>query len=392
MNERSADRTHERFDDAVVGAGILGLAHAYHLARRGRRVIVFERSDRAHGASVRNFGMLWPIGQPAGEMHQLALDSREHWLSVLAESRLWHEKTGSLHLAYRDDEAQVLREFLAAAPASGYGGIDWWDADTVLAHAPAVRRDGLIGAMWSPSEICVDPREVVAGLPGFLAERYGVAFRFGATVVGYGHPCVLTSVGIWEADRLYICSGDDLQTLYPEVFQGSGLVRCKLQMMRTAPAKDGWRLGPMLAAGLTLRHYKSFEGCPSLPSLKRRVSEETPEYDRYGIHVMASQNGRGELVLGDSHEYGHAIEPFDKDEIDRLVLRYLSSFLTAPDGQLDIASRWHGIYVKHPEKPLLVERPDAGVTVVTGVGGAGMTLSFGIAEQVVRDDLGEAGE
>src|SRR3954465_692200 len=99
------------FDDAIVGAGILGLAHAYQLAKRGRRVIVFERSPRACGASVRNFGMLWPIGQPAGRLRQLALRSLEVWKGVLRESGLWHQQTGSLHLAYRDDEWQVLREF-----------------------------------------------------------------------------------------------------------------------------------------------------------------------------------------------------------------------------------------------------------------------------------------
>src|SRR5215510_3930057 len=95
----------ERFDVAIVGAGILGLAHAYHLARRGARVVVFERGERATGASIRNFGMLWPIGQPPGALYDLARHSLEHWQTVLAASGSWHEQSGSLHLAYHDDEA-----------------------------------------------------------------------------------------------------------------------------------------------------------------------------------------------------------------------------------------------------------------------------------------------
>jgi D-hydroxyproline dehydrogenase subunit beta len=240
--------------------------------------------------------------------------------------------------------------------------------------------------MWSPTEICVDPREVIAGLPGFLAERYGVTFRFGTTVIGYDAPTVRTSAGTFAAGALYVCSGDDLQTLYPETFTGRGLRRCKLQMMRTAPG-GGWRLGPMLAAGLTLRHYRSFEGCPTLPTLKRRFATECPAFDRYGIHVMASQNGRGELVLGDSHEYDEAIEPFDREEIDALILNYLRGFLNAP--ALRIASRWHGIYIKHPDEPYVVARPEPNVTVIAAVGGAGMTLSFGLAESTVTENLGQ---
>jgi FAD dependent oxidoreductase TIGR03364 len=186
---------------------------------------------------------------------------------------------------------------------------------------------------------------VAAGLPGFLAKELGVRFFFGCAVSGYERPAVRAGGQTFTASHLHVCSGDDLVTLYPATYAALGLVKCKLQMMRTPP-RPGWRLGPMLAAGLTLRHYKAFADCPSLPALKRRLSAEYPDYDRYGIHVMASQNGQGELVLGDSHEYGDAIEPFDKPEIDELILDYLRTFLDVPD--VEIAARWHGIYAKHP--------------------------------------------
>jgi FAD dependent oxidoreductase TIGR03364 len=372
----------ERFDDAVVGAGIVGLAHAYHLARRGRRVIVFERSACASGASVRNFGMIWPIGQPAGPRRSLALRSLDIWLEVLAAAELWHEQTGSLHVACREDEACVLQEFAAESHENGFA-CELLDPRAAVERSPWLLLENLRVALWSPSETCVDPRQVIAALPSWLCERHGVRFAFQNTVLGYDRPRVHTSAGDYEAARLWVCSGDDFQTLFPETFRGLGIVRCKLQMMRSEPLANGRRLGPMLAAGLTLRHYASFDQCPSLPALKARIAAETPEFDRFGIHVVASQNGRGEIVIGDSHEYGDRIEPFDKARIDDLVLGYLDTFLNVPG--LRIGARWHGTYAKHPQDPYLVARPESGVTIVTCVGGAGMTLSFGLAEQTVRD-------
>jgi D-hydroxyproline dehydrogenase subunit beta len=374
-----------KFDDAVAGAGIVGLATAYLLARRGRRVVVFERSAQASGASVRNFGMLWPIGQPAGPDRSLAFRSLEIWSDVLRSAGLWHDPCGSLHLAYRDDEARVLDEFARGDASSGLGG-ELIGPETVGQIAPAVRLDGLRCAYRSPTEVCVDPREVVAGLPGFLAKTLGVRFEFGRVVVGFDRPSLrLGDGGRWSADRLWVCSGSDLETLYPEVYREQGVTLCKLQMLRTEPVARPWRLGPMLAAGLTLRHYRSFEGCPSLASLRERVARETPQLDRFGIHVMASQNGRGEVVVGDSHEYGKRIQPFDRAEIEALILDYLRGFLDVPGFR--IAARWNGIYAKHPTKPSLTARPAPGVSVIACLGGAGMTLSFGIAEQAVIDGL-----
>ena len=377
-----ADR---EYDDAVVGAGIIGLATAYHLARLGRRVVVFDRSARASGASVRNFGMLWPIGQPAGPARALALRSLEIWSSLLREARLWHDHCGSLHLAYRDDEARVLGEFAGGEASTGLGG-ELIGPDKVEAIAPGVKLGGLQCAFLSPAEICVDPREVVAGLPRFLAESLGIRFEFGRVVIGFDQPTLRLGDGDqWTVERLWACPGSDLETLYPGVFRNRGIALCKLQMLRTERVERPWRLGPMLAAGLTLRHYRSFQGCPSLPALCERIASESPLMDRFGIHVMASQNGLGEVVIGDSHQYGEDIDPFDRTEIESLILDYLRSFLDIPD--LRISSRWHGLYAKHPTEPALIAQPAPGATVVACLGGAGMTLSFGMTERVVLEVL-----
>jgi FAD dependent oxidoreductase TIGR03364 len=186
----------------------------------------------------------------------------------------------------------------------------------------------------------------------------------------------------WEVDAAVVCSGEDFETLYPEVLAASGLTRCKLQMMRTAPQPKGWQLGPALAAGLTLRFYKSFQICSTLGTLRERVGREMPEYDRWAIHVLVSQTADGAITLGDSHEYGASPDVFDKPEIDELILREAATFLQLPD--MRIAQRWNGTYALHAEKPFLETEPAPGVQIVTAPGGSGMTLSFGLAEKTAK--------
>jgi FAD dependent oxidoreductase TIGR03364 len=373
------------YDAGIVGAGIVGLAHAFHLARRGMRVIVFERHRKAQGASVRNFGMIWPIGQPLGPLYQLARRSRELWLEVLEASGLWHTRCGSLHLAYHEDEAEILREFVAEA-SDRERPCQFWNPAEIGVRFPAVVQAKLRAGLWSPVELAVDPRQVIAELPVWLGRRHGVEFAFGTPVLGHDLPRVLTPGRDWRVRRLVICTGTDFQELAPAAFADSGLLPVKLQMMRSQPFAR-FQVGTHLAAGLTLRHYAAFAGCRTLPTLARRLDAELPEYGRHGIHVLVSQNAAGELTLGDSHEYGEAIEPFDKACIDELVLDYLHTFVRIPD--LRIAARWHGTYVKHPTSAFVVKHLTPQVLVVTGLGGAGMTLSLGLAEQVVNDWLGE---
>jgi len=364
---------------AIVGGGILGLAHATIAARHGHSVAIFERHAAATGASIRNFGMIWPIGQPSGEIHQIALRSRDLWLEVLQASKLPYRPTGSLHVAYHQDEADVLREFAEIGPSSGYD-CQWLRSAEVLARSKAVLPQGLQGGIWSAAELTVDPRAIIAGLPHYLREL-GVTTHYGCAVTQIDPPRIETAAGSYAADIAIVCSGDDFETLFPAVFRSSGLTRCKLQMMRTAPQPGTWELGPALAAGLTLRFYKAFRICSSLPKLHARVRREKPEYERYLIHVLVSQTADGAITLGDSHEYGECIEIFDKPAIDHLILSEARTFLQLPDFQ--IAQRWHGVYSTHPDKSFFEAEPAPGVRVVTGVGGSGMTLSFGLAERTI---------
>jgi FAD dependent oxidoreductase TIGR03364 len=365
----------EKVDVAVVGAGIMGLAHAWSAARQGLSVAVFERTARAEGASVRNFGMVWPIGQP-GEMYHLAMRSRARWLEAAEKSGLWLSRCGSLHLAYYPDEWAVLQEFVGAA--SDYDCKLLTPAET-CALSPSVNPDGLLGALYSPTECCVDPRQAIATLPGML-EGLGVRFHFRSPVRHVEEGRLHTADGsTYPAETILVCSGSDFENLLPEAFTGSGIRRCKLQMMRTQPQPGGWRLGAHLAGGLTLCHYASFQSCPSLSALRERFRHEMPDYVKYGIHVMASQNHLGEVVIGDSHEYEDDIEPFDKAHIDELILAYLGQMVRLPDAR--IAARWNGVYAKHPTLPAYTARPMKGVAVRVAPGGAGMTMSFGLADR-----------
>lgn len=365
--------TINKSDVAIVGAGIIGLAHAYLAARAGKKVAVFEKNPAASGASIRNFGMIWPIGQPAGGMYELALRSREIWLQLLHEAALPYLSEGSLHAAYRPDEAEVGQEFSELAKPLGYA-CEWLNPRQTLARTSSIREEGLLGALWSATELTVDPPRIIRQIPGFLSERYGVAFHFNSAI---------TDLSALSAETVIVASGDDFQTLFPNLFAEANLTRCKLQMLRTVPQPDTWRLGPSLAFGLTFRHYPTFQICNSLATLKARVAEETPEFDRWGIHVMASENSARQVTLGDSHEYGLAVNIFDRSQINELILNYARQYLRIPD--LTIAESWHGVYAKHPDHPYLRMAPASNVRVVTVTSGIGMTLSFGLAEQTCRE-------
>ena len=92
----------------------------------------------------------------------------------------------------------------------------------------------------------VDPRVAIAAIPAWLTEKYGVEFLFGKAVTDICYPAVYMGSEEWEADEIYVCSGADFETLYPQLYSGVPITKCKLQMMRLTAQPGNWRIGPAI--------------------------------------------------------------------------------------------------------------------------------------------------
>lgn len=364
----------------VVGAGIVGLAVARALAIKGFKVKVFERNPQPVGASIRNFGMIWPVGQPDGMLYERARRSMNIWKEICREANIWYEKVGSMHVATNRLEAEAMQSL---ADIYGYSrSLEWLDPGKAIKKSDFIKREGLFGALWSPHEMIVESREAIPVIVALLQEKYRVEFVHTTAISSIHDRKVYSGKRHWNGDIIFVCSGTDFETLYPEAFYKLEITKCKLQMLRLEAIPGKVRMGPALCGGLSLTHYRSFEVSPLVAQLKEYYRQHLPDYPRWGIHVMACQNPLGEITVGDTHEYGWHLEPFDKEELNRFVLEYLGTFTTL--NHLPVVQTWNGSYAKMTNGTTeIVTQVDKQVYLVNGLGGAGMTLSFGLAEELV---------
>ncbi len=108
----SRSEMEKKYDLLIVGAGIVGMAHAYEARQRGLSVLVVEQNDRCVGASIRNFGFITVSGQRAGDTWRRAAYSAQVWknLTQLASIKVLHQ--GTWILCERPEAAEVAKAFL----------------------------------------------------------------------------------------------------------------------------------------------------------------------------------------------------------------------------------------------------------------------------------------
>ncbi len=181
-----------KFDLAVVGAGILGLACALAAARRGLKVGVLERNTFARGASVRNFGLITVTGQDPGGVWPLARRTRDVWDEVAVRAGIPILQRGVWIPAQRPESAAVLEAFLRTDMAEG---CELLTAEAARRRCPDLQTRGLQAALWSPQDRRVESRDGIPMLAEWLAREYGVMFLWGTAVRAVDVPTIETSRG-----------------------------------------------------------------------------------------------------------------------------------------------------------------------------------------------------
>jgi FAD dependent oxidoreductase TIGR03364 len=373
------------YDVAIVGAGIIGLAHAYIAAKRGYSVVVLEQNSLAIGASVRNFGLQLPLAQLPGKNYELALKSCAIWKEITDEFTIWTKPTGLLVLGLNELETQVMQEFCTVAKTLGYKGLQYLTKQELAKHSKgALNLQNIEGALFSPTETTINPPETLLKLAEGLQLKYNVEIRYNTQVKFVEQQRIETNRGIVNADKIVFCTGANWEQFYPDLYNGLELKKCKLQMMRLQVPVN-WQLNEAVASGISMLHYSSFQAAPSINKLRDFYNIHFPELEQYGIHILAVENNKGELLIGDSHEYSeHDFEPGDKAEINKIILDWVQKYLLLPNPK--IIETWHGVYLKNMNGDIYTRlKPADNIRIVNAVGGQGMTISFGVAEETFED-------
>jgi FAD dependent oxidoreductase TIGR03364 len=369
------------FDLAVIGGGVVGLAHALAATRAGKRVVVIDKDSRANGASIRNFGFITVTGQERGDSWSLARRTRDVWAEVAPKAGARVEQNG-LYLTARSPEAiAVIEAFLATEMGEGCALMS---AEGFRQASGGLGGPDLLGALYSPHDLRVESRTAIPALTAWLKAEMGVTFMTETVAFDAAPPVLRTSRGTVEAGAVVVCPGDDFVTLYPERIASYGLKKCRLSMVKLAD--PGLRLPGALMSDLSLTRYRGYSALPEAAALDAKLRAEQPSHFENGVHLIVAQGADGGLIVGDSHHYDHLPGPFAPAEAERDILdEYARATGRAAPPVLE---RWTGIYAVAADRTYLIDTPQPDVRLVIVTSGTGASTGFAIAERVIADLFG----
>ncbi len=350
----------------VIGAGIMGLAVAYNLARFGvDRVVVVDSGYLCGGASGRNGGGIRAQWSSATNI-RLMRRSIEICEAFATKMRInvWFRKSGYLFIARDDDRAAQLADSTELQRAHGLP-TRMLDASDVRGLAPELDTSSIVAASYNPDD--------------------GVVFPW-PFVWGYARECARLGVDIHTHTRV-----TELET---EGGRISGVVtdRGFIRTPKVICAAGAWSPEITRTVGVELpSHPHRHEICatePLKPFLKPFVGD-------LATGLYFSQSMRGEIVGGISN--AAVPEGLDSKSSLRFLALYARSLTNALPilGSVRVLRQWSGCYDITPDGNPLVGPVDEipGLILTSGFMGHGFMMAPIMGELLARNLLfGEESE
>ncbi|MBI1251479.1 MAG: FAD-dependent oxidoreductase [Alphaproteobacteria bacterium] len=368
-------------DAVVIGAGVIGLACAAALARRGVSVQVLEREGRiGSGVSARNSevihaGLYYPTG---GRKHLLCIEGRRRLYAYAATRGVAHAKVGKLIVARDAAEAKALEPLYLRALRNGVEHLQF------LTGAQARRLEPNLSAhaaIFSPETGIVDSHGLMLALQGEL-EAAGGAVALNAAA---------TSAAI-DADGRYIIEAGGARLTARILINAAGL-----NAPSFAHALDGYDAGLIPTLHLAKGSYFTCAGKPAFS----RLIYPAPVDGGLGVHLTLDLAGRMRfgpdvewLATRDPQSVDYAVDAKRADAFYDAIRRYWPAL---PDGAL--APDYSGCRPKlsgpgEAAADFRIDGPDvhghSGLVHLFGMESPGLTSSLAAAEAVADLALGVA--
>ncbi|MCJ2034410.1 NAD(P)/FAD-dependent oxidoreductase [Methylobacterium sp. J-068] len=354
-------------DILVVGAGIVGLATARALARRGHAVVVAEAETAiGTGISARNSEVIHGgMYYPAGSLRAHHCVAGAAMLYAFCESHgVAHRRCGKLIVATTEAERAAIEAIATRGAANGVPGLALLEASEARALEPNL---ACVAALHAPGTGIVDSHGLMLALQGDL-EDAGGAIALGSRVDG-----IARSGAGWDVS----VNGEVLT--FDAVVNAAGLgAQALAARIADYPATRIPR--QVLAKG-------SYFGCTGRPAFSRLIYP-APVEGGLGIHLTLDLAGR--MRFGPDVEWvddlDYRVDPARAAIFAQAIRRYWPGL---PDDAL--TPDYAGIRPKltgpgEAAADFRIEGPNEhglpGLVHLYGIESPGLTSSLSLAETV----------
>ena len=173
----------DKIDVVVIGAGVVGLAVAAHIAKSGREVLVLERHDAigtetsSRNSEVIHAGIYYPKDSLKA---QFCVRGKALLYDYCEARGIPHKRCGKIIVASRDDHVPIVKSYLKKASDNGVNDLRWIEEGEVHELEPEVSS---VGAVLSPSTGIIDSHAFMLSLQGDIEASDGV-IAFLTKVIG----------------------------------------------------------------------------------------------------------------------------------------------------------------------------------------------------------------